>query len=482
MRKGKKEMKNLKINKVKRVFFFLILMVTSCAWATAKESNMSFEKKGVLKNVQKLNWEGLDVIWIKDNRFPTYDITVYYGDGSLSDGNKKGETERMFSLLGKGTPKYSFKEIAEQFEFWSFSGGSNVFHEYSSYNFSGLLKDLKPTMKFICHIFKNASFPESEIKKHLTNAKLGFQSLVSNPSSLASRAFREISMAGTPFYYPTGGKLKDLSLVTREGLKKKLNYFQTKVQKRIYISGPEQVLEVKDILVKECGWNGSQSFKRKVESPEKKFDKSGPKVILVTVPKANQAQVRIGRYLNRGEVKGNDEVLDFMSSILGGGFTSILNREARIKRGLTYSIGAFAAGQKYYGRSGISTATSNEKVIEMISVIKASIKKVSKKEFSKEQFKTTKNFLKGSYPFQYETIKSFMNQMVFLDHVGNNYSKFHTFPKNIGLIKERDIAKAAKDVFNWKKQVVVILGAKSLEKELKKSFRKLKTISYESFL
>ena len=475
-------MKKLKINQVKQVFFFLTLMVMSSSLAFSEDSKGSFEKKGVLKNVQKLNWEGLDVIWIKDNRFPTYDITVYYGDGSLSDGDNKGETEKMFSLLGKGTPKYSFKEIAEQFEFWSFGGGPNVYHEYSSYNFSGLLKDLIPTMKFVCHIFKNASFPEAEIKKHLTNSKLGFQSLVSNPSSLASRAFRELSMAGTPFAYPTGGKLKDLNFISREGLKKKLNYFQTKVQKRIYISGPKKVLEVKDVLTKECGWNGSQKFKRIVESSEKKFDKSGPEVILVTVPKATQAQVRIGRYLNRSEVKDNDEVLDFMSSILGGGFTSILNREARIKRGLTYSIGAFAAGQKYYGRSGIITATRNEKVLEMVSVIKASIKKVAKKEFSNEQFKTTKNFIKGSYPFQYETVKSFMGQIVFLDHVGNSYSKFHSFPEKIASIKEGDVAKAAGDIFNWKKQFVVILGAKSLEKELKKSFRGLKTISYKSFL
>ena len=186
--KRKKEMKKIKINRFKQVFFFLTLLVTSNVWGISNDIEKRFEKKGVLQNVQELNWEGLEVIWVKDNRFPTYDITVYYGDGSLSDGKRKGETEKMFSLLGKGTPQYSFKEIAEQFEFWSFSGGPSVFHEYSSYSFSGLLKDLIPTMKFVCHIFTQASFPESEIKKYLANSELGFQSLVSNPSSLASRA------------------------------------------------------------------------------------------------------------------------------------------------------------------------------------------------------------------------------------------------------------------------------------------------------
>ena len=475
-------MKRQKINYLKEAFFFLALIFTMSSWGSPKGFVNGFEKKGILKNVRKLDWSGIEVIWVKDNRFPTYDISVYYGDGSLSDGDVKGETDTMFSLLGKGTPKYSFKEIAEQFEFWSFSGGPNVFHEYSSYNFSGLLKDLVPTMKFVCHIFKEASFPEIEIKKYLKNAKLGFQSLVANPSSLASRAFRELSMESTPFSYPTGGKRKDLKNISREGLKRKLNYFQTKVQKRIYISGPEKVLEVEDILVKDCGWSGNQKFKRVVLAPEKKFRSKAPKAFLVTVPKANQAQIRIGRYLNRSEVQGRDEALDFMSSILGGGFTSILNREARVKRGLTYSIGAFAAGQKYYGRSGIVTSTSNEKVPEMISVIKGSLKKVIEKKFSLVQFKTTKNFLKGSYPFQFEKVKSFMGQMVFLDHIGNNYSKFHSFPEKIGGMKEEEIAKVAKEIFEWKKQYIVILGASSLEKELRKVFKNLKVMSYEKFL
>ena len=171
-----------------------------------------------------------------------------------------------------------------------------------------------------------------------------------------------------------------------------------------------------------------------------------------------------------------------MSSILGGGFTSILNREARIKRGLTYSIGAFAAGQKYYGRSGIITSTRNEKVIEMVSVIKKSLTKVIEKKFSQEQFQTTKNFLKGSYPFQFEKVKSFMGQMVFLDHVGKNYSKFHTFPEKIGGLKEDEISKVARDVFEWKKQSIIILGSESLEKELRKVFKNLKVVSYEKFL
>jgi zinc protease len=468
--------------KNKRGIYFILVSFLFISLSLKGKSLDKVKPIGIINDVKKLNWDGLEVIWLKDDKLPLYDITVYFGDGSLSDVDVKGETEKMFSLLGKGTSKYTFKDIAEQFEFWSFSGGPSVFHEYSSYNFSGLLKDLKETMTFVCHIFKEASFPEDELKKVIKTTKLGFQSLVSNHSSLASRAFRELTMKGTPFSYPTGGKLKDLDDITSKGLKEKLKYFQTKVKKRIYISGPKEVLAVKDIFVKNCGWNGKQDYTREVQYGGKNFNSKKTELVLVTVPKANQAQIRIGRYLNLFEIKEKEELLNFMSTILGGGFTSLLNREVRIKRGLTYSIGAFAAGQKYYGRSGIMTSTRNEKISEMLKVIKSSLNMMIHNKFSKEQYNTTKNFIIGSYPFQFEKVTSFISQMVFMDHVGKSYSEFYHFTDKIKNISEKELARSAKNIFGWNKQTVLILGHKSLEKTLKKISKNLKIFSYKDFL
>ena len=77
------------------------------------------------------------------------------------------------------------------------------------------------------------------------------------------------------------------------------------------------------------------------------------------VPKANQAQIRVGRYLTYDESKKDHELMSLASKYMGGGFTSRLMQELRVKRGLTYSAGAYASTQKTYGRSGISTFTKN---------------------------------------------------------------------------------------------------------------------------
>ena len=105
------------------------------------------------------------------------------------------------------------------------------------------------------------------------------------------------------------------------------------------------------------------------------------KVVLVTVPKANQAQVRMGRILAQNEIK-NIPLLMLSSKFLGGGFTSQLMKSVRVKSGLSYSVGAFAAGQRGYGRSGISSFTKNKTILELISTIKTTVDEVSQKVFT----------------------------------------------------------------------------------------------------
>src|SRR5690606_14419423 len=220
---------------------------------------------------------------------------------------------------------------------------------------SGLVKDVIPTFKRLCHMFTETVYPKTEVDRELKRASDALTNMVGDKSGLASRAFREISMGGTPYAYPTDGKLKDLKRLSSVHLKDKLTYLNEKVAKRIYMTGPKQLLNIKDILNNECGWKGKEAnFKRDVTF-DKTYTSKDPEIFLVTVPEANQAQVRIGRFLDEEEVKPQ-ETLELLSTYLGGGFTSVLMRELRTKRGLVYSAGAFAAGQRRYGRSAIQTS------------------------------------------------------------------------------------------------------------------------------
>lgn len=113
------------------------------------------EAKDEGANIKKLDWDGLEVVWLKDERYPVYNMSVYFADGALSDSpSRRGETAAALNLLNSGTRRYDQKEINENLEFFGVDFGAHVTHEFSSYSISGLVKDLIPTTKLLCHLMR----------------------------------------------------------------------------------------------------------------------------------------------------------------------------------------------------------------------------------------------------------------------------------------------------------------------------------------
>lgn len=432
-----------------------------------------------IDKIKKYNWGDLEVVWIEDSRLPTYSIDIFFADGSLSDGKIKGVTQKAFDYLDLGTRRFSQKDIAENLEFFGTSYSSKVTHEYSVFQVSGLVKDLAPTMKQICHLFQDATYHRKEIAKNIQLEKNALKNLVSNHSNLASRVAREVSLKGTPYSSPVNGKLVDLKRISQKSLRKKMDYFNNKVKKIIYMSGPAQLKNLENIFKTDCGWTGVGA--KFVRSAPKKVKRTIPKydVYFVPVPKANQAKVRYAGIIEKGQL--SDESIDLASGLLGGGFTSKLMRELRVKRGLTYGVGSFAGMQRDYGRVGISTSTKNKSVLELIQVVKDTINKVSLDDYSKEDFDLAKGQIVKGYPFLFEKNDYYLFHLMSLSHRDIDYSFLTSYAKNVEGLKKENVSKVVGELFDVKKLFLVVVGNKSILKDLKK-YGKVKVLNYKNFL
>ena len=435
-------------------------------------------------NIKRLNWNGIEVVYIEDKRFPTYDLTIYFADGALSE--KKGQaglSVHSFNLIDSGTDKLSQKEILDDLEFLGTDFGADVTHEYTTLNVSGLTKDLKTSMTQICSLLRSATFPEAVIKKELELERSGLQRMISSPSALSERVFREVSMSNTPYSYPVAGKMVDLKALDSASLRNQLNYFLDTVKKRIYITGPKSVLALEKILLNECQLKGAPTdFVRIVEAPKKRVNKT--EFIFVPVPDANQVQLRIGRFLNYDET-GERNLDALASDFLGGGFTSRLMREVRVKRGLTYSIGSFISSQKQYGRSGISTFTKNQTIDRLIEVIDETITKISKEGITEADLARSTDGMIGAYPFKFENNHAFLGQLLLLDHIGKPYSDLFDFKESVAKYSAKDVAEKITNIFSMKRQVIFVLGDKSIEPKLRRLTKKygpLRVIDYKPYL
>lgn len=458
-----------------KLILYLTLLVSLNSWAaTAK----------IEDSIKKFNWNGIDVVYIEDGRFPTYDMVLYFADGALADEpGQMGLTQHAFNLMDAGTSKLSQKDILDQFEFYGTEFSTDVTHEYTTLSMSGLAKDISTAMTQACSLLREASFPSQVIKQELDKEKSDLQSLAANPQALSERVFREVSMIGSPYSYPVTGKLRDLENYQSAGLRSRLDTFLNKVKKRIYLTGPKSILSVEKILAEKCQFKGSPSDYVRTAS-YKKVKRKNPEIVFVPVPDANQVQVKIGRFLNFDEI--GDRRLDVLASeFLGGGFTSRLMREVRVKRGLTYSIGAYISSQKQYGRSAIATFTKNQTTNKLVEVIFEALEKIKRDGISQEDLENSRGAIVGSHPFKFENNRAFLAQLLYLDHIGRSYDELFNFNQGVMKYSAQDVAKKIDEVFGMNVQTIFILGDKSIEADLKKlpsKLGKVRVIDYKNFI
>lgn len=433
-------------------------------------------------NLREENWGGVEVIWLEDDSFPLYDVSVYFQAGSFTDGPSKiGETELAFNLLTTGTTRYKQSEILDSLEFYGASYQASVTHEFSSYNVSGLVKDAVPTLKMVCHMFRNATFPKSELDKSVKRMRTGLRNLSTNHGALANRVFREVSLKGTGYEAPVGGTIKSLSRIRTKDLKEKIDYFNDNVKKRIYIKGPKELVSLKPVFENDCKWGSVSNFVDTPKVSEKETQANSKVVYLAPVKGANQAQIRMGSAMSAKEASKNFELRSFASQFLGGGFTSRLMQKVRVERGLTYSIGSYASEQKNYGRKGINTFTKNETIVETLKAIEEAIDE-SATAIPDEQFAMAKRYAKGSYLFGLESTSAFLSNLIYFDHIGREYEEIYKFPKRVDSFKKDQVKAMIDSLFGSSEIMTVIVGAKSLKGSLEKAGYKVKMIDYKDYL
>ena len=428
-----------------------------------------------LDSVNREKWGDLDVVWIEDNKFPRFYAAVYFQDGSLSDPFS-GLTQGTFDQMSAGTSKDSQREISEFFDFYGVNLKHSVTHEYSVYSVQGLVKDINPVMTKVCELFKDAQYPQKELTSYVSRSKSHLKNLVTSHAALADRIFRKLSLAETPYATPVEGTLESYDKLGQVGLKERLAELN-KAKKVLYLSGPESVHEMKDVIAKKCNWTSESSLKKlEIKKPT-----SQSAIYLVPVPGANQAQIRIGRYVIPEEIKGKYDQFNFLSGFLGGGFTSKLVQELRVKRGLTYSAGAYVSMQRDYGRAGIMTFSKNESAAEAISIVRDVFNEVSQKKFTPEEFKHQQGHQIGAFSFGFEETSAFLGQIMLYDHQQRDLKELVKYPELIASLTPEALAQANLEAFPWERLTIVVVGDKSLEKSLSR-IRPVRILNYQDFL
>jgi predicted Zn-dependent peptidase len=159
-----------------------------------------------------------------------------------------------------------------------------------------------------------------------------------------------------------------------------------------------------------------------------------------------------------------------MNTLWGGRFTSWLNTELRIKRGLTYGASSGFQSWQTGGLFMASSYTKNEKIGEMLDITFDLLKKAKDQGFSPEEIESAKNYIVGQFPQSLETNSSKASAYLRLIYYGLGFDYYDRYLGEIEAARPEAIKQAAIKLLPEKNYTLVVVGKASEIKKILDKF------------
>jgi len=180
-------------------------------------------------------------------------------------------------------------------------------------------------------------------------------------------------------------------------------------------------------------------------------------LLIVDKPEQTQAQVRVGA---RGVRRGHADhfPLTVMNTVLGGGFTSRLVTEIRVKRGLSYGAGSSFEMLGAAGSFSISSFTRTETVDTLLEVILSEVSKMRQRGPTARELATVQRYISGLYPSRLETNESIAGAIADVVNYGLDDEWLSAYRERVMAVSARETAHAARTHLFDRDRVITAVG------------------------
>ncbi|MDR0677131.1 MAG: insulinase family protein [Holosporaceae bacterium] len=309
--------------------------------------------------------------------------------GSVHEENDdNGISHFLEHMAFKGTTSRKANQITEEIE--SVGGHINAYtsRETTAFQTKILKEDLALGMDILSDILQNPTFPEEELEKERYVILQEISQTFDTPDDIIFDYFQDIAFANQKLGRSILGSPQTVNKITTEDLRR----YRSK-----YYNADNIVLAAVGNL---CHYD-------LLKQADKYLFKFASNVTSVANEQYNyvggvfsdtrdleQTHIIIG-FEGVSSLSAEYYTQAILSSILGGGMSSRLFQEIREKRGLAYSIYSFSSAHRKNGLFGIYSATSSEKITELVNVSLGELldmcSNISEKELrrTKAQFKAS---------------------------------------------------------------------------------------------
>lgn len=439
---------------------------------TGKPKDINFPKFYETKSEN-----GITILVIEDNRLPLITTRFVFKSGSYMDyfagENKSGLASMTSELLTKGTAGRNATKIAEEVDYLGATISSGCDYDATYISSYSLKKYFDNVFEIVSDIILNPTFQEEEINRLKEQRLNSLLSMIDEGDYLSDKVFKKTLYENNPYAFPVEGSNTSIQNITREDI---FSFY-----KKVFDPGNLIVAFVGDITPNEAmekidekfsGLKSNSGFETKVMTPHFR-EKS--KVYLIEKKGAVQSSIKVGHL---GIKRDNPDFipLNVMNTMLGGYFTSRINKNLREVNGYTYGARSAFHSNKYSGDFSVLTEVKNEITSNTIKEILNEINNIRNDFVSDDELQNVKNYISGSFPLQLETPNAIASKVINLKLYNLEKNYYNTYIRKVNELTKKEIKDKAIEYLHPDKLVISIAGNVDEIKDDLKAFGEIEII------
>ena len=326
-------------------------------------------------------------------------LGVWVAAGSRDEPpSQMGSAHFLEHLLFKGTSHRDAMTISAEIE--SVGGDLNAFttKEYTCYHARVLDEHLPLALDVVCDVVLNATVHDHDIESERAVILEEIAMYEDDPGDLVHDEFARAMFGNSPLGRPILGTVETITALPRSAIKKFYRRAYTPDSMVISVAGnvdhASVVRDVKKIFADRLDVEAEPAAARSVQSGGRGKRATGVPVLISSRP-TEQAHLMLGA---PGLRRGDDRrfAVAVLSTALGGGMSSRLFQEVREKRGLAYSVYAYAQSFADTGVFGLYAGCLPSKADTVLDVCLTELDSVARAGLSPEELQRAKGQVKGS--------------------------------------------------------------------------------------
>ncbi len=395
---------------------------------------------------------GLKVLVVENHKLPRVSFSLTIDNAPYAEGDKKGESSLLASLLGNGSTKISKDAYNEEIDFL---GADISFSSQGAYA-SGLSKYSKRILELLADGAMNPNFTQVEFDKERDKLLENLKTQEKNVTAVAGRVENVLAYGKN---HPSGEYLTETSIKNISLADIKANYSTYFVPEHAYlvVLGDVKLKDVKKAVeglfsqwVKASAPNVSYTSQSNVSTTQINF---------VDMPNAVQSEISI---INTITTKLSDPdlfPLILANQVLGGDFNGYLNMNLREKHGWTYGSYSSVGFNKYVSskfkaNAQVRNAVTDSSVVEALK----EIGRIRTEKVSDEVLNNVKAGYIGKFVMQVEKPETVARYALNIQTQGLPADFYENYIKNINAVTADDIMRVANKYFLVDNLRIIVTG------------------------